>query len=242
MVDNDFLKEALKSLKLDLTQSQYEQFDKYFELLIEKNKVMNLTTITEYKDVVIKHFVDSLSITRIANFESDLNIIDVGTGAGFPGIPLKIVYPQINVVLLDSLNKRINFLDNVIDELDLNSNGSIKTIHGRAEDYGQDNIYREEFDLCLSRAVGNLSILSEYCLPFVKEKGSFISYKSGNVDDEILQAKKAITILGGEISKIDDFQLPFTDMNRKLVKIDKIKKTPKKYPRDPGTPKKNPIN
>lgn len=240
MSRTEFIKNAFKEINITLSDKHIDQFNRYYELLIERNKVMNLTTITDYNEVVIKHFVDSLSIIRLAQLEEPLYIIDVGTGAGFPGIPMKIIYPHLNIVLLDSLNKRIKFLDDTIKELGFND-GSIKTIHGRAEDFGQMAIYREKFDLCVSRAVANLSTLSEYCIPFVKKGGSFISYKAGNVKDEVLEASKAVKVLGGKISKVDGFPLANTEMDRSLIEIKKVINTPKKFPRQAGKAKREPI-
>ncbi|HHX55816.1 MAG TPA: 16S rRNA (guanine(527)-N(7))-methyltransferase RsmG [Clostridiales bacterium] len=243
MKNRNFLEEMLKEIKITLSSKQLEQLDFYYDLIIEKNKVMNLTAITDYNEVVIKHFVDSLSLVGILDLNDVTSVIDIGTGAGFPGIPLKIVFPHLNIVLLDSLNKRVKFLKDVITELDLNKNNAslIKAIHARAEDLAHNDEYREGFDLCVSRAVANLSTLSEYCLPFVKPKGSFISYKASNMQEELEEAENAIKILGGKIVKIDSFHLPNTDMERRLIKIDKISSTPKKYPRNAGTPKREPI-
>ena len=232
------LTEQMEKFGIQLSEKQRGQFDRYYQLLTEWNKVMNLTGITEYDEVVLKHFSDSLSIVRILDMSSVKSLIDVGTGAGFPGIPLKIVFPQIKVVLLDSLNKRIKFLDTVIDELKLEN---ISAVHGRAEDFAKRNEYRENFDCCVSRAVANLSTLSEYCLPFVKNSGVFVSYKSGSSDEEILQAGNAVKILGGRIQTVDKFNLPETDMGRALVLIQKEKSTPKKYPRKAGIPGKEPL-
>lgn len=260
----DILNNDFKKNNINLSDLQLKQFIRYYELLIEANKVMNLTTITDYNDVVVKHFIDSLSLIRVVDLSKSFNIIDVGTGAGFPGIPLKIVYPQLNIVLLDSLNKRVKFLNYVISDLGINNKEtnnnigkslndsvlnenyfdtkSIFAIHGRAEDFGQIDIYREKFDICVSRAVANLSTLSEYCLPFVKVGGSFISYKADNVKEEVSQAENAVKVMGGKIDRVESFTLYDTDINRNLIKIDKTKRTPKKYPRTAGTPKRNPLN
>lgn len=230
--------QELENLGICLTEVQREQFDRYYELLVEWNKVMNLTGITDYDEVNLKHFVDSLTIVRFKNMKNVENVIDIGTGAGFPGIPLKIVYPEMKIVLLDSLNKRIKFLNTVIEELGLKN---IETLHGRAEDYAKKSEYREKFDLCVSRAVANLSTLSEYCIPFVKVGGEFISYKSGTSDEEINEAQGAVNILGGKIEKTEKFKLPGTDMGRALVKIKKEKHTPGRYPRKAGVPGKEPL-
>lgn len=230
--------EELEYFEITLSDRQKEQFDRYYELMIEKNRVMNLTGITDYDEVCLKHFTDSLTIVRIKNMDQVNSLIDIGTGAGFPGIPIKIVFPHIEVVLLDSLNKRLKFLDEVIEQLSLEK---ITTLHGRAEDYAKKKEYREQFDLSVSRAVANLSTLSEYCLPFVKQGGSFISYKSADSDDEIQQAEKAVKILGGDICKVDKFRLPESEIGRSLVEIKKIKGTPGKYPRKAGVPGKEPL-
>lgn len=226
----------LKEIGVTLTEKQVDQFMKYYEMLVEKNKVMNLTSITEFDEVIEKHFVDSLQIAQYVDLTQEVSIIDIGTGAGFPGIPLKIAFPEIKVTLLDSLNKRINFLNEVIDELGLEK---ITALHGRAEDYGKNGAYREQFDYCVSRAVANMSSLSEYCLPFVKVGGSFIPYKSGNIDEELEQAKKAVFLLGGKIEKVEKFAL--SEAQRSFVFIKKEKNTAKKYPRKAGLPTKEPL-
>lgn len=228
----------LKKLGIILTDKQREQFDRYYELLIEWNKVMNLTGITDYDEVILKHFIDSLMLSEICDMSNVSALIDVGTGAGFPGIPIKIVYPHINAILLDSLNKRLKFLNTVIEELGLES---VQTLHGRAEDYARKTEYRESFDLCVSRAVANLSTLSEYCIPFVKKDGTFISYKGGASDEEVKQAERAVDLLGGKVETIHKFTLPGTDMGRTLVEIKKIKNTPRRYPRKAGQPAKEPL-
>ena len=229
----------LSELGIILTDQQKKQFDTFYELLIEWNKVMNLTGITEYEEVNEKHFVDSLSIIKAININAVQTVIDVGTGAGFPGIPLKIALPHLKIVLLDSLNKRINFLNTVIDTLGLQD---IKTIHGRAEDFAKQDEYREKFDLSVSRAVANLSTLSEYCLPYVKKHGMFVPYKSGEIDNEVQQAKKAIHLLGGKIENVIKFQLPETEIGRSFIVISKIDNTAKKYPRKAGLPAKEPLS
>ena len=235
---NQLLEIKLKELNIQINEIQKKQFDTFYSMLVEWNKVMNLTGITEYEAVIEKHFVDSLSIVNIFDLSEINTVIDVGTGAGFPGIPLKIAFPHLKITLLDSLNKRINFLDSVIDELKLDG---IYTIHGRAEDFAKKDDYRERYDLCVSRAVANLSTLSEYCLPYIRVGGMFISYKSGDVDDEVLESKKAISILGGKLDNVVKFQLPGPDINRSFIKIEKIKNTGKKYPRKAGLPSKEPL-
>ena len=228
----------LKELGIQLTDTQMDQFMKYYELLVEWNSFMNLTGITEFEEVMKKHFVDSLSLIKAFDVSQNKTVIDVGTGAGFPGLALKIAYPNLKVTLLDSLNKRIQFLDAVISKLGLTD---VETIHGRAEDFAKPDKLREKFDLCVSRAVANLSTLSEYCLPFVKVGGQFISYKSEKITEEMEAAGKAISILGGKISGQVEFQLPDSDIYRNLFMINKVKETPKKFPRKAGLPSKEPI-
>ncbi|NCB93428.1 MAG: 16S rRNA (guanine(527)-N(7))-methyltransferase RsmG [Clostridia bacterium] len=234
----DSFEKGLKQLDITLSEGQINQFLEYYELLIEWNKVMNLTAITEYEEVISKHFLDSLSAVKVYDFSQKKKVIDIGTGAGFPGIPLKIAFPELEIVLLDSLNKRINFLNEVIEKLGL---VGIKTIHGRAEDFARQAEYREQFDICVSRAVANLSTLSEYCLPYVRKGGNFIPYKSGKIEDEVKQADKAVGVLGGTIQEVVKFQLADTDMERSFVVIKKERNTSKKYPRKAGLPGKEPI-
>lgn len=238
MNENNMLINALKEINIELEDYQTDQLLTYYNMLIEKNKVMNLTAITEFDEFVYKHLIDSLMLKRVCNLKEKQKILDLGTGAGFPGIPLKIVYPELRVVLLDSLNKRIKFLDEVILELGLKN---IYGIHGRAEDYGRNEEYREKFDLCVSRAVANLSTLSEYCIPFVKRGGRFISYKSGKVKEELELSKNSVKELGGKFKEVDTFVIPGTDIKRTLVIVEKEKPTPKKYPRSAGKPLKEPI-
>ncbi len=245
MNDPKILTDLLKQLNISLTDEQTSGFMAYFDMLIKANEVMNLTAITEYKDVCLKHFADSLSICRIYDLsdpgKKDIKILDIGTGAGFPGIPLKIAYPDIHITLLDSLTKRITFLNKVIEELDLNSVGSISTVDSRAEDYVKEPGIRESFDLVVSRAVANLAVLSEYALPYVKISGSFVSYKGDEVAAEISDSENALSILGGMIIKIDSFTLPNSDISRNLINIQKTCSTPDKYPRKAGLPTKKPL-
>lgn len=234
----DKFKSGLKKLKIELTKNQLQQFLTYYQMLIEKNKVMNLTAITEFEDVVEKHFLDSLSLTEQIDLKQNIKILDLGTGAGFPGIPLKIAFPELEIVLMDSLNKRITFLKEVIDELKLEK---ISAVHGRAEEMARKPEYREQFEICVSRAVANLASLSEYCLPFVSLHGKFISYKSGEIEEEIVGAQKAVFLLGGKIKEVNKFRLVENNAERSFVQIEKVKKTPKIYPRKAGTPSKDPI-
>lgn len=232
------LNTLLSSLKIELSTVQLNQFKKYYDMLVEWNKVMNLTGITEFDEVLKKHFVDSMSIVRVIDIRKIDTLIDVGTGAGFPGIPLKIAFPHLNILLLDSLNKRLKFLNAVIDELALED---IRTIHGRAEDLAKQKEYREQFDLCVSRAVANLATLSEYCIPYVKQGGMFVAYKSGEIEDELIKSEKVVKTLGGKITNVDKFVLSGSEDGRSFVCIQKIKNTPKKYPRKAGLPSKEPI-
>lgn len=229
---------GLHNLNITLTEKQFQQFITFYELLVEKNKVMNLTGITEWEEVVQKHFLDSLALIRVHDMNQEESLIDVGTGAGFPGIPLKIAFPNLKITLMDSLNKRIKFLQEVIDACELEN---IEAVHSRAEDLARKPEYREQFDLCVSRAVANLSSLSEYCIPFVKVGGQFIPYKSGTVEEETANAANAIKILGGKMNQTDKFMLPDSDIARTLVVIDKVKPCGKKYPRKAGMATSNPL-
>ena len=236
--DTSWFEKGLAELEITLNEKQIEQFLTYYELLVEWNKVMNLTAITEYEEVITKHFLDSVASVKVCDYSKPMKILDLGTGAGFPGIPLKIAFPEQEIVLLDSLNKRVKFLNTVIETLGLTG---IRAIHGRAEDYAKQKEHREKYDFCVSRAVANLSTLSEYCIPFVKEGGSFISYKSGKIDEELSQAENAVKILGGKVQDVVKFPLMDTDMDRSFVVIKKMKPTAKKYPRKAGLPAKEPL-
>lgn len=236
--DTSKFEKDLDSFGIALTDSQIDNFLLYYEMLAEWNQRMNLTAVTEYDDVMKKHFVDSISLVRAYDVTKKVAVLDVGTGAGFPGLVLKIAFPELEITLLDSLNKRILFLDAVISKLGLSG---IETLHGRAEDYAKPGKLREKYDLCVSRAVANLSTLSEYCLPFVKVNGLFISYKSEKITEELLAAEKAIHVLGGKMKDQVEFQLPDSDIRRNLIVIDKIKRTPEKYPRKAGLPSREPI-
>lgn len=239
MAREQFLINECKKIGIQLTDRQVEQFIQFYELLVEWNSFMNLTGITEYEEVVMKHFVDSLAIVNVADLSSGSpKVIDMGTGAGFPGVPLKIAFPNIEIVLVDSLNKRIKFLDEVIERLGLDN---ITAIHGRAEALGSKVEYREQFDYCVSRAVANMAVLAEYCLPFVCVGGRFIPYKSGAVEEELSASKHAIYLLGGKITECKYFSLPDTDIQRAIISISKIVNTPKKYPRSEGKPSKEPL-
>lgn len=228
--------ENLKEINIYLSDFQLEQFYNYMNILIEWNKFMNLTGITDPKEIIIKHFIDSLTV--LDKIDRNNTIIDVGTGAGFPGIPIKIASPDTEVVLLDSLNKRVNFLNEVIKKLQLKG---IKTIHGRAEDYGRDKNYREKYDVAIARAVAPLNILLEYLMPFVRVKGKCLCMKGANSEEEISLSKRAIEKLGGKLIYTEEFLIPNTDMKRKIVEIEKIKNTEEKYPRKAGIPSKEPL-
>ena len=236
MEKRELLKDCCAQMGISLQEEQLEQFMTYLSLLLEWNEKMNLTAITEPREVVLKHFADCLSLVPWVEWKKGLRVIDVGTGAGFPGIPVKLACPEIELTLLDSLQKRIGFLQEVGSQLGLSG---VEYVHSRAEDGGQNPLYREKFDLCVSRAVANLSTLSEYCLPFVKIGGKFISYKAGECDEEVAASKSSVFLLGGKISDIKKFELG--ESGRAFVIIDKVSGTPKKYPRKAGTPSKDPL-
>lgn len=238
MNKEELLRVSAASMGVELNDTQVQQFIKYYEILVEWNSFMNLTGITEYEEVVQKHFVDSLALCKAMDVHSVSSLIDIGTGAGFPGIPLKIAYPHLKVTLLDSLQKRIKFLNEVVMQLGLEE---VETIHGRAEDFAKPSMRRESYDVCVSRAVANLASLSEYCLPYVNLGGYFVPYKSGKVEEELETSKKAVFLLGGKIEEEVKFDLPDSDISRSLIKIKKVSATPKKYPRKSGMATKEPL-
>ena len=226
----------LKEFNIEINEEQIKSFEKYMNLLLEWNEKINLTAITQPDEVKLKHFVDSLTVLKYIN--DDDKVIDIGTGAGFPGIPLKIMNENTKITLLDSLNKRINFLNIVIETLNLRN---IQAIHGRAEEIARNKLYREKYDVAVSRAVANLSTLTEYMLPFVKVGGKCICMKGANVNEELERAQNAIKELGGEIERVDNFYLSDNDNERNIIVIKKIKETNPKYPRKAGTPSKEPL-
>ena len=234
----DELKAVAKEYGLELTTAQMTQFNTYYDLLVEWNQKINLTAITEPKDVAIKHMIDSLSCFKPNLFEENCSLIDVGTGAGFPGLPLKIFFPSLKLTLLDSLNKRVKFLQLVVDTLGLKD---VNVIHARSEEAAKNKKYREQFDFATARAVARLPILCEYCLPFVKLNGMFIALKGRQYEEEIAEAGKAIKVLGGKLVKTMPVKLPEIDDKRAVIYVQKVKATPKTYPRKAGTPDKNPI-
>ncbi|MCB2308971.1 16S rRNA (guanine(527)-N(7))-methyltransferase RsmG [Clostridium estertheticum] len=234
----DILNEASNNVGLEFDQHKYDQFMLYKDLIKEWNEKINLTAIKEDEAIVQKHFIDSMKVFKFDQLKNAKNVIDIGTGGGFPGIPMKIVKPEVNIVLLDSLNKRIIFLNEVINRLDLKN---IKAIHGRAEDFAQEKQYREKFDVAVSRAVANLTVLSEYCIPYVKVGGYFVAMKGPAVEEEIKLSKNAIRMLGGQIEHIEKVQIEGSDLNHNLVIIKKISQTHKKYPRKAGMVAKVPL-
>lgn len=234
----DILKDGSKEMNIEITDHQIDQLIKYKDILLEWNQKMNLTAISEEKEVMIKHFLDSLSCIQTKYLTNEGRMIDVGTGAGFPGVPLKIALPNIELTLLDSLKKRISFLEEVCRETNLIN---VEFLHGRAEDFGQNKVYREKYDYAVSRAVAALNVLVEYCLPFVKVGGYFICQKGPGLIEELPEAKNAIKILGGEVVDQIVIDLPFSDITHHILVIKKIKQTPIKYPRKAGKPSREPI-
>lgn len=232
----DFKKDFCLYFEEEIDDNKIQKFYDYINLLVEWNKKINLTAITEEKDIILKHFVDSLTVLKY--IKENKSIVDVGTGAGFPGIPLAIMNDSLKITLVDSLNKRINFLNEVCSKIKLKNT---KAIHSRAEEFGQDNNYRESYDIAISRAVSNLTVLAEYLLPLVKVGGKIICMKGPDIEEELKQAKSAIDILGGKFERCDNFCLPKSDISRNIIIINKIKETPKKYPRKAGTPVKTPL-
>lgn len=234
----DKFNKGLDDLGISLSEEQMNQFLQYYELLVEKNKVMNLTAITEFDEVVEKHFLDSLAIVKVMDISKVSKVMDIGSGAGFPGMPLKIAFPHLKITMVDSVNKKVNFVNECIEKIGLHN---VEAVHGRVEDLGHDGRYRENADLVVSRAVAALVSLAEYCLPFVRVGGDFVSYKSVKVDEELAEGKKAITVLGGKVKKNIRFQLTGTELERSFLLIHKEKPCGKKYPRKAGTPTKTPI-
>ena len=234
----DIMNKASNNEGLEFTEKKYEQFMQYKDLIKEWNEKVNLTAIKEDEEIVKKHFIDSMKVFKFNELKKAKNVIDIGTGGGFPGIPMKIIKPEINIVLLDSLNKRINFLNEVIRELGLEN---IKAIHGRAEDYAKEVQYREKFDVAVSRAVANLTVLSEFCIPYVKVGGYFVAMKGPAVEEEIKQSQNAIRMLGGRIEHIEKVEIEDSDLNHNLVIISKVTQTNRKYPRKAGMVTKSPL-
>lgn len=234
----DILNEASNNEGLKFDQKKYDQFMLYKDLIKEWNEKINLTAIKEDEEIIKKHFIDSMKVFKFDQLKNAKNVIDIGTGGGFPGIPMKIIKPEVNIVLLDSLNKRIIFLNEVIKRLDLKN---IKAIHGRAEDFAQEKQYREKFDVAVSRAVANLTVLSEYCIPYVKVGGYFVAMKGPAVEEEIKLSKNAIRMLGGQIEHIEKVHIEDSDLNHNLVIIKKVKQTHRDYPRKAGLVAKNPL-
>jgi len=232
------LKKVLESLKLDSRDEIITKFDVYRARIIEKNQYINLTNITDPLEFEIKHFIDSVIVADYPEMLSAKLLIDVGTGAGFPGVPLALIFPEKEITLMDSLQKRLKIIDEILDEINVKN---AKTVHARAEELGHDQMYREKFDICVSRAVANLSVLAEYCLPFIKVGGYLIAYKGPDAENEVEEARKAVKILGGKVEEIRNADLDEFDIHHKLVMIKKVSATPKKYPRKAGTPSKTPI-
>lgn len=230
--------DALKEKGIELSTAQMNQFKIYFETLVEWNEKMNLTAITDLESVYLKHFYDSISAAFYVDFNNVTTLCDVGAGAGFPSIPIKICYPHLEITIVDSLNKRIQFLNHLSTELGLKN---MHFVHSRAEDFGRNPQYREQFDLVTARAVARMSVLAELCVPLVKEGGKFVAMKAASGEDELKDAKKALTTLGVKLRQEFRFLLPVEESDRVIFAFDKVKATPKKYPRKPGVPNKSPI-
>ncbi|MDX8045461.1 16S rRNA (guanine(527)-N(7))-methyltransferase RsmG [Gracilibacillus sp. S3-1-1] len=230
--------DQLKEQGIELTERQVEQFEIYFHTLVEWNEKMNLTAITDKEEVYRKHFYDSVTAAFYFDFTNEIHVCDVGAGAGFPSIPLKILFPNIHVTIVDSLNKRISFLNHLATELGLEG---VSFYHDRAELFGKNEKFRHEFDVVMARAVARTSVLAELCLPLVRTDGTFIAMKGANAQEELANAENAIELLGGKLQRVEHFSLPNNDGERNIVIIDKKRKTPKKYPRKPGVPNKNPL-
>lgn len=237
-MNTDQFKSYLSEKGVTLSERQLNQYETYYNTLVEWNEKMNLTAITDKEEVYLKHFYDSISASFYFDFKKPLSICDVGAGAGFPSIPIKIAFPEIHVTIVDSLNKRIGFLEHLAKELQLEN---VRFIHDRAETFGQKSEHRENYDVVTARAVARMSVLSELCLPLVKMDGTFIAMKAANAQDELNAGKKAIAVFGGKIEETFSFTLPFEESERNIIIIKKFKATPKKYPRKPGTPNKSPI-
>ncbi|PLR80660.1 16S rRNA (guanine(527)-N(7))-methyltransferase RsmG [Bacillus canaveralius] len=237
-MNTDQFQKMLAEKGVNLSQDQLDQYEKYYQVLVEWNEKMNLTAITDKQEVYLKHFFDSISASFYMDFNEPLKICDVGAGAGFPSIPIKIVFPHLNVTIVDSLNKRITFLEHLAEMLNL---ADVRFIHDRAETFGQNSEHREAYDIVMARAVARLSVLSELCLPLVKVGGTFIAMKAASANDELEAGQKALDILGGKLKEVHSFMLPVEGSERNILIISKEKQTPKKYPRKPGTPNKTPI-
>ncbi|QGH36868.1 16S rRNA (guanine(527)-N(7))-methyltransferase RsmG [Gracilibacillus salitolerans] len=230
--------EHLKKEGIEITEKQLQQFETYFHILVEWNEKMNLTAITDKEEVYAKHFYDSLTAAFYFDFTNEFHLCDVGAGAGFPSIPLKILFPQIQVTIVDSLKKRITFLNHLATELGLEG---VSFYHDRAELFGKNEKFRHKFDMVMARAVARTSVLSELCLPLLRTNGTFIAMKGSNVEEELEDAEDAIELLGGKLQRVEHFSLPENNGERNMVIIDKKRKTPKKFPRKPGVPNKNPL-
>ena len=234
----ELLIKILREYNIELTDKQISQYAEYMEQILEYNEHINLTSITDRDEFIKKHYVDSILGALNDEFQAGEMIIDVGTGAGFPGVPLAILFPEKEFVLLDSLNKRLKIVSEICHSADINN---VRVLHSRAEDAGKNKEYREQFDICISRAVADLSVLSELCLPLVREGGYFLSYKGPNYEEELAGAKKAIRTVGGKTARIESIGSADTEFNHNIIFIEKIKNTPAQYPRKAGTPSKNPI-